>query len=167
MPRNGRPPKPTELKRLLGNPGKRPLPATMTVIAPVSVADMAASGPTSGDELTDALLAAGAMAWIGQTDRLGLLAMLRDAWDERRELRRALFDLPPDDLDPKAARLWATTARKDLRELEKQITTWLSLLGLTPTDRSRLGVAEVKARSTLEKLADRRQLRAAGGPRQS
>ena len=167
MPRTGRPPKPTELKRLLGNPGQRPLRTALTVLAPVSVIELAQPGPTSGDDLTAALLAAGATAWIGQTDRLGLLSMLRDAWDERQTLRRALYLDPPDEMGTKEARLWATSARKDLRELEKQITTWLSLLGLTPTDRSRLGVAEVKARSTLEKLADRRQLRAAAGRPQS
>jgi hypothetical protein len=39
-----------------------------------------------------------------------------------------------------------------LRELEKSIYSNLSLLGFTPTDRSRLGVAEVKKMSKLEEL---------------
>jgi phage terminase small subunit len=40
-----------------------------------------------------------------------------------------------------------------------RLTGWLSLLGLTPSDRSRLGVAEVKAKSRLEALRERRESR--------
>jgi hypothetical protein len=36
------------------------------------------------------------------------------------------------------------------------IQSGLGLLGFTPTDRSRLGVAEVKAKSKLEELMERR-----------
>ena len=39
-----------------------------------------------------------------------------------------------------------------LTALEAQITKWLSLLGLTPSDRGRLGVAEVRAQSALERI---------------
>jgi P27 family predicted phage terminase small subunit len=160
MPRTGRPPKPVELKRRLGNPGKRALPKPVTALAPVTVVEVAA--PTSGADLATALLDAGAGTWIGQTDRLGLLSLLVDAWDERAALRADL-----------AANGWAYTSYSKvageqrkirpevvrLEKLEKQITSWLSLLGLTPTDRTRLGVAEVRARSTLEELRARREER--------
>jgi len=43
-----------------------------------------------------------------------------------------------------------------LLETEKLLQTGLGLLGFTPTDRSRLGVAEVKAKSKLEELMERR-----------
>jgi hypothetical protein len=46
--------------------------------------------------------------------------------------------------------------RRGLRELEKSIYSNLSLLGFTPTDRSRLGVAEVKKMSKLEELMTRK-----------
>jgi hypothetical protein len=49
--------------------------------------------------------------------------------------------------------------RKALRELEKNIVNNLSLLGFTPADRSRMGVAEVKARSKLEELRAKRDER--------
>jgi hypothetical protein len=42
--------------------------------------------------------------------------------------------------------------RRGLRELDRQIVSNLSLLGFTPSDRSRLGIAEVKAVSKLEEL---------------
>jgi hypothetical protein len=41
-----------------------------------------------------------------------------------------------------------------LRDLERQLVANLSLLGFTPTDRSRLGVAEVKKISKLEVLRE-------------
>jgi hypothetical protein len=42
--------------------------------------------------------------------------------------------------------------RSALRELDKAIARNLSLMGFTPTDRMKLGVAEVKTRSKLEEL---------------
>ena len=44
-----------------------------------------------------------------------------------------------------------------LVDLEKQISQWLAQLGFNPTDRSRLGVAEVKPKGTLELLRERAQ----------
>ena len=82
----GRPPKPLEQKMRLGNPGKRRLPRPVTVIAPVDVQVMNGDGPRTGDELVDALMAAGAGSWIGETDALFTLRLVRDGWDERRLL---------------------------------------------------------------------------------
>jgi hypothetical protein len=64
--------------------------------------------------------------------------------DERWNLRAKVMR----DGDPKD--------RRALRALESLIINNLSLLGFTPTDRSRLGVAEVKAQSKLEELMSRR-----------
>jgi hypothetical protein len=49
--------------------------------------------------------------------------------------------------------------RRGLRELDRQIVSNLSLLGFSPADRSRLGVAEVKAQSKLEKIMAMRNAR--------
>jgi hypothetical protein len=46
--------------------------------------------------------------------------------------------------------------RRALRDLDRAIQSQLSLLGLTPADRSRLGVAEVKK---LSKIAELRNMR--------
>ena len=51
--------------------------------------------------------------------------------------------------------------RVTLRELDKQITNAYSLLGFTPSDRSRLGVAEVKKESKLDELMRRKAERMA------
>jgi hypothetical protein len=42
--------------------------------------------------------------------------------------------------------------RRGLRELDRAIVSNLSLLGFSPSDRSRLGIAEVKKLSKLEEL---------------
>jgi hypothetical protein len=63
--------------------------------------------------------------------------------DERSQLRaQVINNNRPDE-------------RKALRDLDRQLVANLSLLGFTPTDRSRLGVAEVKRQSKLEELRSR------------
>jgi len=49
-----------------------------------------------------------------------------------------------------------------LRELEKSIRSNLSLLGFTPTDRMKLGVAEIKAETKMEQLKRRQEQRESG-----
>jgi hypothetical protein len=46
----------------------------------------------------------------------------------------------------------SSESRRQLRELNKEISEWLSMLGFDPAARSRLGLAEVKAQSVLEKM---------------
>ena len=155
MPQVGRPPKPIEQKRALGKPGHRPLPKPCNVIALAPVVVLPASPePDTGDALIAAILATSASAWIAEPDRLGLLVMLRHGWDEWQALGKLADQCTPRD---------ALLIRKAMRDLEKQITTWLSLLGLSPTDRSRLGVAEVRARSKVEELRARREARGRQG----
>jgi hypothetical protein len=72
-----------------------------------------------------------------------ILLMTCEMVDERWNLRIQVMQTD----DPRM--------RRGLRELDRQIVSNLSLLGFTPADRSRLGVAEVKARSKLEELLAR------------
>ena len=78
---------------------------------------------------------------MARTDAVRL-AMLRQSLEERARLV----------LVAEAS----TEARKQLRELNKEISEWLSLLGFDPSARARLGLAEVKAASALEKLQAKR-----------
>jgi hypothetical protein len=144
MPRTGRPPKPVERKRALGNPGKRALPAATTLAVLPAVQTGALD--LEPDEAFARLVDEGA-SWIAETDAV-VAGMVREALVERKQLReRALAG--------------SAEARKELRELEKQLTTWLSSLGFDPAARSRLGLAEVKARSTLEQLREKRSAKVA------
>ena len=68
---------------------------------------------------------------------------------DRRELLREEFLADPTE----------RKVNMSLLETEKLIQSSLSLLGFTPSDRSKLGLAEVKAKSKLEELMDRRASR--------
>lgn len=79
--------------------------------------------------------------WISPNTDIDLLLMICEMFDERDLLR----DYVIQNID-------AWHERSALRELDKAITRNLSLMGFTPTDRMKLGVAEVKTRSKLEEL---------------
>ena len=136
MPRTGRPPKPTEQKRRTGNPGGRALPAASSL----AVVPAVAPEPVDLDPAATlhTVLDAGS-AWLAATDSTAL-AMLRESLEERSQLRAVV--LATQSMD----------ARKALRDLDKQLIAMLSALGFDPTARARLGLAEVKAASTLDKL---------------
>jgi len=101
-----------------------------------------------GQELWDKVWSMGA-TWISPNTDSELLLMTCEMIDERWNLRVKVMQT--DD-----ARL-----RRGLRELDRQIVSNLSLLGFSPADRSRLGVAEVKAASKLEELMLRKAKRVA------
>jgi hypothetical protein len=142
MAQVGRPPKPVELKRLTGNPGKRALPdqsSVMLISQASSTPEPARPLLKYGKELWDRVWESG-IAWISPNSDIEILLMTCEMVDERWNLRvKVMTDNNPKD-------------RRGLRELEKSIYSNLSLLGFTPTDRSRLGVAEVKKMSKLEEL---------------
>jgi hypothetical protein len=142
----GRPSKPIEQKRLLGNPGKRALPKSSEVIVLEQSADIPEPPRPLlkyGQELWDRVWGMGAN-WVSQRTDVELLVMTCEMIDERWNLRVKVMQ--NDD-----ARM-----RRGLRELDRQIVSNLSLLGFTPSDRARLGVAEVKVRSKLEELMAKR-----------
>ena len=145
MAQRGRPPKPLEQKKKLGNPGKRALPddAALQKLEPAS------GTPTPprpllqpGLELWDRIWQTGAQ-WISPETDLEILIMTCELVDERWNLRIRVMQKD----EPRT--------RRALRELDRQIVSNLSLLGLTPSDRSRLGVAEVKAKSKLQEMMER------------
>jgi len=63
------------------------------------------------------------------------------------------------DLVVRVRELGDNSDRRALRALNSEISSALSLLGFTPTDRTRLGLAEVKRESRLEELQRRRDSR--------
>jgi hypothetical protein len=139
------PAKPIELKRKLGNPGKRAMPGEgelMTIeggfrepLRPLGEA---------GQQLWDEIYMVGGM-WISPRSDTQLLQMCCELLDRREILREEFLGDPTN-----------RPVNMSLLETEKLIQTSLSLLGFTPSDRSRLGLAEVKAKSKLEELMDRR-----------
>jgi hypothetical protein len=141
----GRPAKPTEIKRKLGNPGKRALPDTSVVqyLEPVvSVPDPSRPLLKYGREFWDKVWGSG-LTWISANTDAELLLMTCELVDERWNLRVRVMQ----------SNDWRE--RRALRELDDRIIRNLSLLGFTPADRSKLGVAEVKAISKMEALKRR------------
>jgi len=145
----GRPPKPIEQKRLLGNPGKRALPDQNEVVL-LDPVNETPEPPRPllkyGRDLWDRVWSIGA-TWVSDKTDIELLVMTCEMIDERWNLRVKVMQ--NDDV----------RMRRGLRELDRQIVSNLSLLGFTPSDRSRLGVAEVKAKSKLEELMARSENR--------
>ena len=145
----GRPSKPTEQKRLLGNPGKRALPTASLEIAMVKEIPQPSRPLLKyGQELWEKVWGMGA-TWISVNTDSELLLMTCEMIDERWNLRVKVMQTDDSRL------------RRGLRELDRQIVSNLSLLGFTPADRSKLGVAEVKAVSKLEELMQRKANRVA------
>ena len=141
------PPKPNERKRKIGNPGRRPLPDLKNVITlPMATETPEPPRPLGqeGIKLWNRIWDSG-RTWISPTSDIELVTILCESMDERTLLR--LTVLRGTDWRDRVA----------LRTLEGQLVSILSALGLNPTDRSRLGVAEVKARGALEDLLSKHQ----------
>lgn len=144
MSANGRPPLPLERKQKLGTlrPGRLPA-AGLTEVERLpeeeGIPEPPAQLKAKGREFWSSAFANGSWLWKG-VDCL-LVELTADLVDERQELR-ALTDQQPEN----------TRIRAALRQLDKQLVSNLGLLGFTPSDRSRLGLVQVKTRSKLQEL---------------
>ena len=140
MATRGRPPKPVEQHRRTGtfNAAKH----NRGALAAVEPVDAKPHELQPADIFAD-IMDAGA-PWFARTDGIRL-AMLRESLEERSRL--LLVAETSND------------ARKQLRELNREISEWLSQLGFDPAARTRLGLAEVKARSKFEELEAKRAKR--------
>ena len=141
------PPKPIEEKRRIGNPGGRALPKEIAYI-PGGYIEPARPLEFAGKQLWDAAMKTGEN-WIARNSDTQLLLLTCEQMDRRNDLMTKI-------IETNEWRLY-----RALHDLEKMITTNLSLLGFTPTDRSRLGIAEVKKASKLEELMSRKAERVA------
>jgi hypothetical protein len=140
------PPRPTEVKRKLGNPGKRAMPALSTVAAlPAAQGTPTPLRPllTEGQRLWERVWADGGV-WLSPATDIELVQLLAETMDEREGLRAFVMTGQAEWRD-----------RVALRSVDDQIKSMLSALGFTPADRTRMGVAEVRAVSKLEQLQAR------------
>lgn len=137
----GRPVKPLEQKRLVGTLRADRLPDN----APLITLREPLEAPRAPEGLEGAGLefwgSVWRTPWVSQTSDYWLVMMTSEALCEREALRELVLAQPDN---PKA--------RSGLRELERQLVSNLGLLGFTPSDRARLGLAEVKKESKLEAL---------------
>jgi hypothetical protein len=146
------PGKPAEVKRKLGAKGyKGDVPVDVVLLPAVSaVPEPLKPLGESGLSLWDRTWMRG-YSWISANTDIQLLQMTCEQLDERDVLRAYVMD-----------NVEAWHERSALRELEKSIRSNLSLLGFTPTDRMKLGVAEIKAETKMEQLKRRQEQRESG-----
>ena len=150
QPTAGRPPKPNELKRLLGNPGNHPLP-DLNVITHLP---MAREIPAPPENIKESGLDLWNRAWgvaitwlspVSDIESVKNAAHLADANEAARE--RYMISTEPADAKAYVA-------------INKAYTDALTSLAFDPVSRSRLGVAEVRAATSIDKLLEKRQNRA-------
>jgi len=151
----GPPRKPNELKRLQGNPGNKKLPELATVVnlqpiasAPFHLSDVA-------QNLWNDIQARA--TWVAETDR-SALQLLCEKFD-RRSMLLAKLEASDPVLYTDKGYAYANPLVGMISTIENEIFKILASLGLTPSDRSKLGVAEVKKASALDELIARRQNR--------
>lgn len=160
----GRPPKPTEVKRALGNPGKRPLPEAPAPGEGLRATSEIPTPPPLGHDglmMWNTLWTAGSK-WLSPESDATMMIMLCQAQDESEEIRRQMQI-------GEIKRFYVLTNGQQvthplvnqLKELRAQMTSWLSALGFSPTDRARLGLAEVRQSDVLDELERRRAERRA------
>ena len=140
------PPVPTERQRRLGNPGKRPLPNIADVL-PLEGGPISPLRPLrqDGQRLWDDVFSQGQL-WVSRRTDTQLLQLVCEQIDRRALLMAGLIDNPAE-----------RSIHMSLNDVEKLISGNLSLLGFTPSDRSRLGVAEVRAYSKIDEIREKRK----------
>ena len=142
-------PKPNEVKRLLGNPGGRKLPDQKNLIM---LPQLAGQPPAHLSKIQKEKWAElrRLAPWIAVTDE-PLLTSLVEKMTRQKELSKKMknseFVLYTDKGYAYANPLFGM-----LSTIETEIFKLLCQLGLTPVDRSKMGVAEVKARTKLEEI---------------
>jgi hypothetical protein len=147
MSQRGRPAKPIEVKRKLGNPGRHPLPdpAELEVLEPATeIPEPPRPLLEPGLTLWNRVWGSG-IGWISPKTDIEILLMTCEMVDERWNLRIKVMQT--DNMQ---------MARR-LDNLSRNISANLSLLGFTPSDRARLGLAEVARVSRLAELKQMKQ----------
>lgn len=161
----GRPAKPTELHRLAGNPSKKPLP---TAPAP-GTGLTSANGVPEAPELDAAGLALwseiwdAGKAWLSPDSDYYLIRLICEAHDEYAELRELLRSGAVERYYVTAnGQVVTHPVVTQLGNIRTQLTAWLAAIGFSPSDRSRLGLQEVRVRDAMDELRARRIERATG-----
>lgn len=163
---DGRPAKPVEVKRALGNPGKRPLPvAPMPYEGLDNVKDIP-EPPVLGIDglaLWNQIWTAG-KSWLAPEADRHIVTLLCQNHDEIEDIRRAIAigEVPRFYKLPNGSFVSHPLVTQ-LSQLRTQSTAWLAALGFSPADRTRLGLAEVRQSESLDELERRRNERMRAG----
>ena len=129
---------------MLGNPGKRAMPKIAETF-PLEGGWIEPLRPLeeAGTQLWDSVFKEGEL-WVSRRTDVHLLQVTCEQLDRRNHLSNLWRSNPTDK-----------NLLMRLVEVERAIAANLSLLGFTPSDRSRLGLAEIKAKSKLQELMEK------------
>jgi P27 family predicted phage terminase small subunit len=150
---------PNEVKRKRGTlrPDRVPQPITTIAALPPAMPASLDQPPThlgpAGTETWQRVVVH-CRSWLAESD-LGAVQLLAEAMDKRADLM-ARLQSEGWTLYTEKGYAYAHPAAGQLQAVTEEARKWMQSLGLTPADRSRLGVAEVKARSALQELAAKR-----------
>lgn len=134
---------PVEKKRQLGNPGKRALPGEGAIVLHAGRVDPPEDLGAAGRALWSRVFDEGEI-WVSPRLDFTILERTCRALDRAVVLEQEFYADPTD--------------RKivmSINETDKVIFSGLGLLGFTPSDRAKLGLAEVKRQSKFEELMAR------------
>lgn len=134
---------PVEKKRQLGNPGKRALPGEDAIVLYAGRIEAPEDLGVAGSALWSRVFDEGEI-WISPRLDVTLLERVCRALDRVVTLER-MFESDPSD----------RKVLMSINETDKLIMSGLGLLGFTPSDRAKLGLAEVKRQSKLDELMAR------------
>jgi len=136
---------PIEMKRKLGDPGKRGLPdVNETFAVQGGYVEPHAELGEAGMKLWDRVFTQG-QTWVSNTDVEALMLVCKQL--DRQVMMEEAYKNDPSDFH----------VARQLLELEKAIMSGLGQMGFTVDARSRLGLAEIKAESMFQQLMSERQ----------
>lgn len=147
-------PVPIEKKRALGNPGKKKLPDVSETFALEPIHQAPEVLEEHGRALWSKMV--GAAPWLAESDR-ALMTLLCQKEDRRVRMLEQLAVEPLILNSPRTGTAYGNPLVGMLSTIETDMTKILSELAMSPSERTRLGLAEVKAKSTLEKLRQQRE----------
>lgn len=156
MPPRGRPPKPIERARatarnLTTKADGRPMPEIQgTIVKTVTVPDIPSGLGVRGEREWVNLWTAGS-SWLAPQQDYPWVEMIARAWDEIEAFREKIDE---DGLIQTGSmgQVIAHPLIAEIRRAESVIMKALSTLGFSPSDRARLGLAEIKAQSKLQDM---------------
>lgn len=134
----GRPPKPTELKVLHGNPGRRPVGTPFRAEMPDGVPPPPAGLAKLGREYWVRYWTTG-KAWLAMSDA-PLIEMLCFAHEEAAAIKARIRREGLTHANEDTGRSFAHHLYNDLRGIRREIREMWSLAFMTPTDRARASV---------------------------
>ncbi len=157
----GRKPTPPERAIRLGNPNHRPIPKPLEIVqvsSDVALPPAPVHLQKAGKELW-VKVGQFASTWVNKDLDSTILTVACEVADDRERLKRVLkrdghfqsIPIMTSRGDVVGKEIKIHPARRELRQADAMYLKLLSVLGLTPTDRSRLKLTEAQAENEFDK----------------